>query len=282
MNKTMIALSPLKTNFIEMKNIKIIFVVLVMVLSASAYAQNSGVKTKNPQGPLHVDGNKDNSTSGAPTAAQQANDFVVTSAGNVGIGNTAPGVKLLIDNGANGAAIKIIDGNQLAGRVLTSDVNGVGTWTAVPAFRATVQGTFPSTATSVNSNGGSGSYVYSGVSITLPIGKWALNAGLTFTNVSSDIWQLCYLSSSQTTKDHVGFSHLGPGGNNTSYAGILIKAAKATSTDVNGTSFVTGSSVINVTTANTTIYLLLERRMSNVFTYTTSNPENYFYAVPVQ
>lgn len=280
MIKTIIALSPLKTNFIEMKNTKIILLALVMVLSASAYAQSSGTNTKAPKGALHVDSKKNNTAT--PTAAEEADDFIVTSTGNVGIGNTSPTVKLLIDNGTNGAAIKIVDGTQQVGRVLTSDVNGVGTWTNVPAFTATVLGTF--TATSVNSNSGSGSYVYSGVSITLPIGKWAVNAGATFTNVSDDLWQHCYLSSSQTSVLQSGFTHLGPAGNNTSYAGILIKAAKAAGAGAgtNGTGFVTGSSVINVTTANTTIYLLLEGRTSNVFSYASNNFENFFYAVPVQ
>lgn len=280
MIKTIIALSPLKTNFIEMKNTKIIFTALAIILSSSlAYAQNNtGVKTKAPKGALHVDSKKNNTAT--PTAAEEADDFIVTSTGNVGIGNTSPTVKLLIDNGTNGAAIKIVDGTQQAGRVLTSDVDGVGTWTNVPAFTATVLGTF--TATSVNSNSGSGSYVYSGVSITLPIGKWAVNAGATFTNVSADLWQHCYLSSSQTSVLQSGFTHLGPAGNNTSYAGILIKDAKAAGAGTNGTGFVTGSSVINVTTANTTIYLLLEGRTSNVFSYASNNFENFFYAVPVQ
>lgn len=269
-----------------MKNIKVLIAVFVVVLTTSAYAQKTGVNTKNPQNALHVDGQKDNNASGIPTAAQQANDFVVTSAGNVGIGNTAPTAKLVIDNSIAGtAAIKIVDGTQFSGYVLTSDANGVGTWAAVPAFRATLLGVFPGTSSSVNSNSGSGNYVNSGVSITLPMGKWAINAGMTFNNISVDTWQLCYLSTSNstTTLSQTGFTHLGPAVNNTSYAGVLLKTAKAVSTDVNGTGFISGSSVIDVTApGGVTIYLMLQRWATNIFTYATGNSENYFYAVPVQ
>lgn len=45
-----------------------------------------GVNTANPLGAFHIDGAKDNAVS--PTVAQQANDVVVTSAGDVSIGAT--------------------------------------------------------------------------------------------------------------------------------------------------------------------------------------------------
>lgn len=262
-----------------MKNIKVLIVVFVVALSTSAYAQKSGVKTKNPQGALHVDGQKDNNLSGTPTAAQQTNDFIVTPAGNVGIGNTVPTAKLVVDNSIAGtAAIKIVDGTQSSGYVLTSDANGVGTWAAVPAFRPTVLGAFPSSSSTVNSDSGSGNYVNSGVFITLPMGKWAINAGMTFTNITTNTWELCYLSSSNstTTLSQTGFTHLGPSGNNTSYAGVLLTAT-------NAMGFISGSSVIDVTASGgVTIYLLFRRWGTNIFSYATNNPENYFYAVPVQ
>jgi len=51
---------------------------------------------------------------------------------NVGVGTYKPDAKLHIE--ANGpTAIKIVDTNQAAGKVLTSDANGVGTW-KVPAI----------------------------------------------------------------------------------------------------------------------------------------------------
>ncbi|MES2592167.1 MAG: hypothetical protein V4608_09800 [Bacteroidota bacterium] len=47
--------------------------------------------------------------------------------GNVGINTTSPGAKLEVI-GASGTTIKIVDGNQGAGKVLTSDANGQGSW----------------------------------------------------------------------------------------------------------------------------------------------------------
>ncbi|MEN4758960.1 tail fiber domain-containing protein [Chryseobacterium sp. C39-AII1] len=61
--------------------------------------------------------------------------------GNVGIGNTAPTVKLDINSGGTSgtpiAAVKIVDGNQAAGKILTSDANGEGTW-QTPAVQSSV------------------------------------------------------------------------------------------------------------------------------------------------
>ncbi|WP_291516006.1 hypothetical protein [Bdellovibrio sp. ArHS] len=51
----------------------------------------------------------------------------ITSAGNVGIGSVSPTAKLEV-NGAAGATLKIVDTNQGAGKVLTSDANGVASW----------------------------------------------------------------------------------------------------------------------------------------------------------
>lgn len=74
-------------------NIRLLVVLLVVVLFGSGYAQ-TGVGTRNPQGPLHVDGAKDNPTTGIPSAAQAANDVVVTNSGFVGVGVLSPVVKL--------------------------------------------------------------------------------------------------------------------------------------------------------------------------------------------
>jgi hypothetical protein len=49
-------------------------------------------------------------------------------AGNIGIGTTAPGARLEVNNGSTAGAVKIVDGTQGAGKVLTSDANGLATW----------------------------------------------------------------------------------------------------------------------------------------------------------
>ncbi|WP_326980964.1 tail fiber domain-containing protein [Chryseobacterium sp. MYb264] len=55
--------------------------------------------------------------------------------GNVGIGTTNPSVKLDVNSGGTSAApvaaLKVVDGNQAAGKVLTSDASGVATWQTV-------------------------------------------------------------------------------------------------------------------------------------------------------
>lgn len=71
---------------------------LAMVFFSIIAFSQVGINTPNPQGTLHVDGAKDNPATGIPTDAQQANDFTVTSAGNVGIGNVTPLSNLHIKN----------------------------------------------------------------------------------------------------------------------------------------------------------------------------------------
>lgn len=51
----------------------------------------------------------------------------ITSAGNVGINTTAPADRLHVVGN-----IRMVDGNQAVGRVLTSDANGKGSWQALP------------------------------------------------------------------------------------------------------------------------------------------------------
>ncbi|UWX61447.1 hypothetical protein N0B40_04015 [Chryseobacterium oranimense] len=52
--------------------------------------QNIGFGTATPQAMFHIDGARDNNINSAPTSAQQANDLVVNTSGNVGIGTIAP------------------------------------------------------------------------------------------------------------------------------------------------------------------------------------------------
>ncbi len=58
------------------------------------YAQ-TGIGTPNPLGALHIDGAKDNITTGIPTAAQLANDVIISkTTGYIGVGVLSPIVKL--------------------------------------------------------------------------------------------------------------------------------------------------------------------------------------------
>jgi hypothetical protein len=58
--------------------------------------------------------------------------FVVDSSGNIGIGTASPSTKLHVVSTTSGA-IRIVDGTQQLGYVLTSDGNGVGTWQVATA-----------------------------------------------------------------------------------------------------------------------------------------------------
>lgn len=75
---------------------KVNLAAILLVLSFSTNAQ-VGVGTNNPGGAFHVDGNKDNAAS--PTAAQTANDFIVTTTGSAALGTITldPSAKFQID-----------------------------------------------------------------------------------------------------------------------------------------------------------------------------------------
>ncbi|WP_296150570.1 tail fiber domain-containing protein, partial [uncultured Flavobacterium sp.] len=72
--------------------------------------------------------------------------FVVQNSGNVGIGTTNPGAKLEVNG-----AVKITDGSQAAGKVLTSDANGLASWQTV-AVASTADGSETKVQAGTNMN----------------------------------------------------------------------------------------------------------------------------------
>lgn len=153
------------------------------------------------------------------------------------------------------------------------------TWKIPASIRATANGIFPSSSLSTSSSG-SGT-VYSNVYIDLTEGKWAVNAGLTISNPSNAnrFWLHSYLSTSQTSVQRTGFTHLGPAGGLTSYASVIFPYVGPNN---DGTlSMLSGSSVINVTSPSIRVYLLIENRSTGSWTYGTGAYENYFYAIPL-
>ena len=64
---------------------------------------------------------------GANASVGASNSLVLGNAANVGIGTSTPAAKLDVQ-GASGTTLKIVDGNQAAGKILTSDASGNASW----------------------------------------------------------------------------------------------------------------------------------------------------------
>lgn len=103
------------------------FYSLLTVLSVSAIVNAQvGINTSNPQTTFHVDGAKDNATTGTPTPAQQANDVVVTSQGRLGVGTVAPNNALHVKATADPVKLEGVgDGNTSTDRLMVLDPTGI-------------------------------------------------------------------------------------------------------------------------------------------------------------
>lgn len=93
--------------------------------------------------------------------------------GNVGIGAPTPS-NLLHVNSASSGAVRIVDGTEATGRVLTSNAAGVGTWQ--PVGINNVVGGLNGTGVTINYL--QGPYLQTGSSIALPPGKYAVNVNM--------------------------------------------------------------------------------------------------------
>ncbi|OCA71460.1 hypothetical protein [Chryseobacterium arthrosphaerae] len=77
---------------------------ILMTLSFHSVFSQVGINTQNPQGILHIDGQRDNPVSGSTfTPAQQSNDVLISSTGRIGAGTLSPAVKVDARNSGNGA-----------------------------------------------------------------------------------------------------------------------------------------------------------------------------------
>lgn len=85
-------------------------VMLFTVLSVAKLIGQVGISTNNPLATLHVDGAKDNPNMGIPNSAQESNDAVVTSTGQLGVGIIKPTTKFqVVANTANANRFTLID-----------------------------------------------------------------------------------------------------------------------------------------------------------------------------
>ncbi|MGG7437343.1 hypothetical protein ACQ7CU_04605 [Chryseobacterium arthrosphaerae] len=85
------------------------YFIVVLFFCCTLYAQ-IGINTQNPQGAFHIDAAKDNNITGVPTLSQQANDAVITSNGNLGIGTITPNSILQL-NGSLSLPVVVTDQN---------------------------------------------------------------------------------------------------------------------------------------------------------------------------
>ncbi len=85
---------------------------LPMVLNFNIAYSQFGIDTPNPQGVFHIDGAKNNPTTGTPTTAQTTDDIIIKSTGNVGIGNINPSTKIEITSDvANTSGVRLTQVN---------------------------------------------------------------------------------------------------------------------------------------------------------------------------
>lgn len=114
----------------------------------------------------------------------------------VGIGTSNPSAKLEVNNGSTAGAVKIVDGTQGEGKVLTSDASGVGTWRTM-AFSSNVEGTWLINNAPSSTNNSISAGRYSSVArLSLPAaGTYLvfLNADFGFDNAVSIPAQVEYL-----------------------------------------------------------------------------------------
>lgn len=249
-------------------------ILLIMLFISSLSFAQTGVNTKNPQTIFHVDGNNDNPEVGAPSTLQQANDFVVTSTGKVGIGTDSPTVKLEI-NSAKSGALKITDGTQQNGNVLISDANGTGIWKA--ATVTTITGVCPLVSTPY----GVLSDKYMGGYIELPQGQWFVYLGFLVNGASEGNKRYASrltFSSSTTVKENVGFDFINK---NSSVLKIITNGPVAHKGGFG--MFCSGIVRINVTTPILKLYLWdVNSRVYSSNTGSLSlnkNAENYLFAI---
>lgn len=275
----------------------------MILFSSIIVSAQIGINTSTPSASLDIV-SKGNTSA---TKALEVNNssakemLTVLNNGNVGIGETAPTATLQVTN-TTSTALRIVNGTEGAGKVLTSDASGNTTWVN-PALKS-ISGTLPTSPVSFTSYGTGNPpniSLYSGGTIILPAGKWLVSFGSLASlglndkmNTSdAELWCTAYLTdasnNSTTTADYISAytgqrgsgGSIGRGMNRTMLIGSI---AINNTTGANKTYYLwanqefetapSGTSIINVNATGTPGYWI------NVFG--SGNWERYFYAIPIQ
>jgi hypothetical protein len=108
---------------------------LLCGLAAGAKAQEEavGINTENPRGVLHIDAAINNPQTGSIDSLRMLDDVLVDTEGRLGAGVATPDAGAKVDLYAQtpGGALRIQDTTEGEGKVMVSDANGTGRWTAL-------------------------------------------------------------------------------------------------------------------------------------------------------
>jgi len=230
-------------------------------------------------------GHFDSQSTTYPLNTTTANDNVILlgnsspAAPKVGIGTYKPGAKLEVNNGTAAGAVKIVDGTQGAGKVLTSDADGLATWKSITLFTGTER---------------IGAYHW-GVGTALGNTNWNKIASITVPPGASMVYVKIHLLAGGLTsgaaRAYVGKKDIGWNNSNTNDTPIGGSALFVTYHGIDPelqTSFIYN----NTTNSNETLYLNLQSNQPTAarsgFEYPTGGVylgtnwiENQFSAIPM-
>lgn len=123
------------------------YLLTTFLFSACSLAAQVGINTDYPRALFHVDGAGDNpqDMTTALNATQVANDVVVNTSGNVGVGILSPTAKLhVVTNASTPRGLRLYDGTaSLNNKVLQSNANGDASWVSVPTSGGSIHNVNP-------------------------------------------------------------------------------------------------------------------------------------------
>lgn len=150
----------------------------VIILALTIFPVNLfsqiGINTSNPKGVFHVDGGRDNASSGLPTTAQQLNDLYVDNSGKLGVGIISVTNKVNINSGlANTSGLTFTNLTAASPASLATPIGVDANGTVVTVSSSEKFG--QSFATGNITSPGQGSYFFP-ASITIPAaGTYVIN-----------------------------------------------------------------------------------------------------------